>query len=479
MADPLDLATTLESFISGNYSPSGIVAVAKDGEVLATHTWGEDGYDVTTPFRVASLTKSFTALALLILRRQRRLTLDDLVATHLPELRVEAPADWPALRITHLLSMSAGLATDNPWGDRQESLSRDGLSAMLAGGLRLIFPPGGAFEYSNLGYAILGEIITRVSGQDYRAFVKETILDLLGLRDTRFAAEELASTAPGYHREPALPGQPGGWWPQPASGPGAFSPIGGLYSSVRDLVAWTNLYLSRRVPDGASFTAADLREAQQPLNPRATTQAPPPLRGLVTQSYGYGLGVESFTDHGTVVSHAGGYPGFTAYMCWHVETGYAVIASTNGTHSAAPFAARTVLLPLIAKAESRTEKREPWPETLAAVARLDELVKDAVNGDASEVAARYADLFAENVELDVPLTRRVEYLKEGLVNLGALRPVAEPVTPKTPRPSVASWSVPAKYGRLEMYIELAPVAPFRVQTFSVEVKNGHSRIELF
>ena len=83
MSEPLDLAPSLESFITSNYSPSGIVAVAKDGEVLATHTWGDDGYDVTTPFRVASLTKSFTALALLTLRRAGKLTLDDEVVRHL------------------------------------------------------------------------------------------------------------------------------------------------------------------------------------------------------------------------------------------------------------------------------------------------------------------------------------------------------------------------------------------------------------
>ena len=120
-----------------------------------------------------------------------------------------------------------------------------------------------------------------------------------------------------------------------------------------------------------------------------------------------------------------------------------------------------------------------WRLTRWTVARLDELVRDAVSGDATEVAARYADVFAENVELDVPLARRVEYLKQGLVNLGALRPAAEPLTPKTPRPSVASWTVHAEYGRLELYIELAPVAPFGVQTFSAEIKNGQSRIELF
>lgn len=481
MAEPLDLAAQLESFVASNYSPSGIVAVAKDGEIVAIHTWGEDDYDVTTPFRVASLTKSFTALALLILRREGQLTLDDAVAAHLPELSVEAPDDWPTLRVRHLLSMAAGLATDNPWGDRQESLSREGLSAMLASGLRLVFPPGSAFEYSNLGYAILGEIITRLSGVDYREFVRERILDPLGLHDTRFAADELAGrAAPGFHREPALPGQPSGWRRQPASGPGAFSSIGGLYSSVRDLVAWAHLYVTREVPAGATFTAADLREAQQPLNVWSAAQAPSPLGGLVRQSYGYGLGIEAFSNHGTLVGHAGGYPGHTAYMCWHLETGYAVIASANGTNSAAPYPARQVLLPLIATAERRSrDTLEPWPETVTAARRIEELVRAVPGSDPAALAERYADLFAENVEPDFPVVRRIEYLQQALVSLGELRAVETPSSPRTPRPSRAEWSLPTAYGRLELYIELAPVAPYGVQTFTATLKNGHTSIELF
>src|SRR5690606_38170615 len=187
--------------------------------------------------------------------------------------------------------------------------------------------------------------------QDYREFVRERIIEPLALNETRFVADELDAVAQGYHREPALPGQPGGWTPQPPSGPGAFSPIGGLYSSVRDLVAWAQLYLSREVPAGLSFTAADLLEAQQPLNHFHTEPAAAPLRGLVSMAYGYGLVVETFTEHGKVVWHSGGYPGFTAYMCWHQESGYTVIASANGTHSGAQQPARRVLLPLLAAAK--------------------------------------------------------------------------------------------------------------------------------
>jgi CubicO group peptidase (beta-lactamase class C family) len=494
----LDIGAAIEQHVESSFSPSGIVAVARYGTVLRSQAWGDDDYDVRTPFRVASCTKSFTALALLILRREGRLGLDDAVVDHLPELKVEAPADWPQLRIRHLLSMSSGLATDNPWGDRQESRSRAELGDWLRSGLRLIFPPGSSSEYSNLGYAFLGEVITRLSGQEYREFVRERIIDPLGLHDTRFAAGELDRVAPGYHREPGLPGQPGGWTPQEPSEPGVFSPIGGLYSSVQDLASWAGLYLTRDVPAGVSFTAADLLEAQQPLSHLSAGQAEPPLRGHVARGYGYGLVIETFTDHGTVVSHSGGYPGFTTYMCWHKESGYTVISSCNGTHSGSTGPARRMLLPLVAAATSKPSligaasdptagtsatrpaaKIETWPETLAAASRLEDLVREVPTAAAVELAARYADLFAENVEMDFPVARRVEYLKQALVNLGALRPATAGRLPTSERPSQARWSVPAEFGRLELYIELMPVAPFQVQTFSAEVVNGWSKVELF
>src|SRR5690554_1659859 len=121
------------------FSPSGTIAIGKHGTLIHQHSWGDVVYGPATPFRVASLTKSFTAQALQILRRSGSLQLDDPVMKHLEELRVDADPDWPVLRVRHLLAMSGGLATDNPWGDRQESISRGQLSDWAASGLRLLF----------------------------------------------------------------------------------------------------------------------------------------------------------------------------------------------------------------------------------------------------------------------------------------------------------------------------------------------------
>ncbi len=481
MLSPMQpLSNLAKEHIHSNYSPSGIVAVGKHGELIEKHSWGSDGsngYDETTPFRIASLTKSFTGLALLILRRAGKVGLDDEVTKHLPELKVQAPAEWPSLRIRHLLAMTSGLATDNPWGDRQESISRETLMGWAANGLRLIFPPGTNFEYTNLGYALLGEVITRASGMDYRQFVLQQILEPLQLHDTRYSATDLARTAVGYHREPMLPGQPGGWKVQEPSPPGAFSAIGGLYSSVRDLLRWTNLFMTRSVPQGVGFTAGDLIEAQEPLGPVFPMAAAEPLYGPAAGGYGWGLAIERYANHGKVVGHGGGYPAFTSYMCWHVPSGTTVLASTNGTHSMAGQLARKVLATRIAHLPKDEPAPEAWPETLAAAETLTQLVREAHSGEVSTLAGKYAHVFAENAEMDFPIARRIQYLQSAIVNVGA--PKGEVTEPKGDQPCRARWTVPAGFGALELFIELAPVAPFGVQTFSVTAVNGIGRVRLF
>lgn len=462
------IAELIQAHAREAYSPSGLVAIYRYGQPVEHHSWGDDGYTLDTPFRVASLTKSFTGLALLILRRAGQLSLDDPVSAHLPELRLQADPDWPELRLRHLLAMTSGLATDNPWGDRQESVSREQLNAWAASGLRLLFPPGTSMEYSNLGYALLGEVISRVSGQDYRQFVQEQLLNTLGLAATRFSAAELPQVMTGYHREPPLPGQPGGWTLQQPSGPGAFSSIGGLYSTANDLARWTNLFLNQEPPQGVGFTKADLIEAQEPLGPGFPGTAEAPLSGPVASGYGFGLVIERFADHGKVVGHSGGYPGFTANMSWHTGSGLTVITSTNGTHSAATQLTNRVLARLISTATDEAPEPEPWPETLQALQALTALVTQGTSSAAD---------FADNFELDFPLERRLEYLRQARLSLGRSLGNAESVSHE--RPSRARWQLRHEYGLLELYLELMPVEPFAVQTFSATVVRAGNRHRLF
>src|SRR5689334_5044660 len=154
---------------------------------------GEDGAppDLDTVFRIASMTKSFTAATVLLLRDEGRLGLDDPAERWVPELAGirRLTADSPVLTIRHLLTMAPGLPTDDPWGDRQQGLPLDRFSALLRGGLSLAWAPGTRFEYSNLGYGILGRVITAAAGLEYDEVVRTRLLEPLGMTSTGYHLE--------------------------------------------------------------------------------------------------------------------------------------------------------------------------------------------------------------------------------------------------------------------------------------------------
>ena len=161
---------------------------------LGTLRLGEDALpDAASVFRIASMTKSFTAATVLLLRDEGRLRLDDPIAEHVPELAsLRYPTtDSPPITIRHLLTMTSGLPTDDPWGDRQQDLDLGEFSRLLAGGLSFVWAPGTRFEYSNTGYGILGRLVTNVAGAEYRDVVRERLLAPLGMASTGYLAAEV------------------------------------------------------------------------------------------------------------------------------------------------------------------------------------------------------------------------------------------------------------------------------------------------
>ena len=151
--------------------------------------------------------------------------------------------------------MSAGFPGDDPWGDRQQDLDPDAFSEFLEGGQSFAFMPGTAFEYSNLGYAILGRVITNVTGQEYRDVVRSRVLEPLGMTSTgyeaaAFPAERLAT---GYARRDDA------FVEEPFAGYGAFASMGGLFSTVRDLARWVDGFARAFAPRGRRRTSAVAR----------------------------------------------------------------------------------------------------------------------------------------------------------------------------------------------------------------------------
>jgi CubicO group peptidase (beta-lactamase class C family) len=418
--------------------------------------------DADTVFRIASMTKSFTASAVMALRDDGVLGLDDLAEEYVPELRgwPSATPDAPRVRIRHLLTMTAGFPTDDPWGDRQQGTPLAEFAEFLSGGVSFAWAPGTRFEYSNLGYAILGRVISAASGRPYADVVRDRLLDPLGLSRTGFEAAGFApdELAAGYRHD-------GSGWSQISPDPyGAFAPMGGIFSCVRDLATWV-AGLAGAYPPGEEDTGGPhpLRRAtrrEMQLSQVATGWGgPAPLPGgpARTVSYGFGLFVEEDPDWGRVVQHSGGYPGFGSNMRWHPATGTGVIVLGNGTYApVTPVAARMLRAVLRTRADRAdragrsasprasggravsTADRAvplapdgPWPETLAARVKVTQLLQSWDDAAAER-------LFSENVALDEPFPERQSKIRMIREHLGDLRDDTER-PPEFDSPAHCRW----------------------------------------
>ena len=219
--------------------------VIVDGRLVHTGTFGVQDTTrrrrsrPTSVFRIASMTKSFTAVAILSLRDAGKLSLDDPAETYVPELKGLAypTTDSPRMTIRHLLSHAAGFPEDNPWGDQQLALSDDEMSALMRQGIPFSNPPGLAYEYSNYGFAILGRIVTKVSGMP-------TAITCAAGCSSRSVCGRPRSTRRRYRAARLVHGyrwEDERWKEEPPLPDGAFGAMGGMLTSLRDLsryVAW-------------------------------------------------------------------------------------------------------------------------------------------------------------------------------------------------------------------------------------------------
>ena len=442
-------------------------------------TLGGPAPDADTVFRIASMSKSFTASAVLLLRDEGALALDDQVAAYVPELAgwTYGAADAAAVTIRHLLSMTAGFPTDDPWGDRQQGLPHDAFGELLAGGVSFSWAPGTRFEYSNLGYAILGRVVTAASGAAYDEFIRARLLAPLGMGRTGYRAAEFPAGALAVGCRQGRDG----WEEVPFDPHGAFAPMGGVFSTVADLATWVAGFASAFPPDGSCggggggahpLRAASRRQMQLPMavtESRAGHRLPGGPPGAPAY-YGFGLFVDDDREFGRVVGHSGGYPGFGSSMRWHPAAGLGVIALGNGTY--APMSTLTglvlaALLPRsasyrVALAPAAAEAAgSPWPETLAAAAAVEALLL------AWDDTAANA-LFSENVALDIPYHERnhvIGLIRERIGSFGA----DEARAAESDTPAHRRWWLRGERGTVQVQIQLSPQRPPRVQSLILAV----------
>jgi len=470
--DALSAADELAAKTFARWKVPGVAyGVVLDGELihsrgLGTVRVGEDwAPDADSVFRIASMTKSFTAATVLLLRDEGRLRLDDPVGLHVPELaNLRGPTvDSPVITIRHLLTMTAGFPTDDPWGDRQQGLDLDRFAELLRGGISFAWAPGVRFEYSNLGYGILGRAITNVAGREYREVVRDRFLEPLGMRSTTYVEAEVPEDRLVYGyvwRDDAF-------LEEPIDPYGALASMGGVFTTLRDLSTWvgefTDAFPPRDDPEtGHPLGRASRREMQQPQRPfgpsvtHASADAAPDLGG---GGYGYGLVALDHLRWGRIVTHSGGYPGFGSEMRWHPASGYGVVVLANGRYAPVVHLGRDMLNAILEVAVASARKVRPGPPTETARAIVEGLLRRW-----DDTAA--ANLFAMNVELDRPIAERRAAIDKIRETHGSLRPDAD-APPESQSPFDVTWWMRGERGRVKVEIQLSPEKEPLVQTLNL------------
>ena len=298
----------VQSYVS-NGTFAGSVLVARGNDVIVSKGYGLANVEWNVPsspsarFKVASITKQFTAAAILLLEERGRLKIDDLVKTHLPE----APATWDRITLFHLLTHTAGFP-----GLQSPVESADGTVAGYVKALMqrpLESPPGERFNYTNAGYFVLGHLIQKLTGQSYETFVRENIFTPLGMTDTTLDGPAvIARRAGSYTVTPN--GLVNSTYASDRVRPNTSA---GLYSTTEDLFRWQNGLYGGKVLSKAS------------------------LQKMTTTFKGdYGLGIYIRTIDGRrAATHGGGAPPF-ANLTYFLDRGISVVVLGNLSVTPAP-----------------------------------------------------------------------------------------------------------------------------------------------
>ncbi|NQF13037.1 serine hydrolase [Brevibacillus sp. HB1.3] len=382
-----------QNWITKSQVPGVCMGLAKDGQIFYSNGFGfrdverQLGVTIDTVFGIGSITKSFTCVAVMQLQEAGKLSVHDPVVKYLPEFRLKN-LDVGQITIHHFMTNTSGIpplptflasvmrsldaneVEDLPLMQNQTDETvpidtyEDLMSVISTLDLELLGPPGTEFSYSNDCFALLGAIIERVSGKSYEAYVKEHIIDPIGMEHTIFFLEELNGYENitklyimrdrGDHKE--VLSSPN-WWDSPASRAAGF-----IKSTVRDMLQYTDMFCKGGITSRGTRILTPV-SVQQMMTPYFPTDMAP------GQFYGYGLVITTDYYGKTLVEHSGGIKGVTAQMCFFPETGLAGVALSNLELS--PVVA--VMVGALNSLENRP------PESSHLVSKIDFLTEEAMD----------------------------------------------------------------------------------------------------
>ena len=318
-----------------------VLGIARDGKIQLIKGYGLADIENRVPMtdssvlRVGSVTKQFTAAAILRLVDQGKLSVDDPLSKYVP--------DFPRageVNLRHLLSHTSGIASyTNPRyaAKARDAARRDFTLPQLIQFIVTLdplyeFEPGTAWFYSNSAYILLGHIIEKVSGKSYREFLQSEFFGPLGLAHT--AVDQMGEVVPDRaHGYTPSKSSPSGFVNPMFMSLTVAGPAGAVRSTARDMLNWQLALFGGRVLSPASLTLMMTPTLLNDGRPTSKGRMPP-IWGSPTAEYGFGLFIDRLDGRRTV-GHGGAIPGFNTWMETFPDEGLSIVILSNTDYPAA------------------------------------------------------------------------------------------------------------------------------------------------
>jgi CubicO group peptidase (beta-lactamase class C family) len=453
--------------------PGLVYGVVADGKIVFWGSTGVQNLEQNNPvtdksvFRIASMTKNFTAMAILQLRDQGKLQLDDPAHQYIPELkniRSLAPGA-PVITIRQLLSHMSGLPEDNPWGDHQLAESEDFLTELIKSNPSFSNLPGVEYEYSNTGYALLGRVITNISGKPYQQYIQQNIFDPLGMKNTYWEPTLVPASllASGYRL------QGGKYLKEPLPGDGSFGAMGGLLSSLEDFSKFMLLHTAAWPASGEQENAilkpSSMREMHLPYTFNNMNAGYKFMNGencAIFSAYSFGLRWAADCRNNIYIGHSGGLPGYGSNWVFMPQYGIGMVAFANLTYAPLGNFHNSVMDSILKV--SGLNRSVPVTSSI-----LEQRKKELLTFLPHWKNAESSPIFADNFFPDLPIEERRKQSMQVFQNIGKVLETGELKALNQLR---GSFIIRGEKASAEVFFTLSPENPARIQFLRItEIKR--------
>ena len=326
--DRIKIIDSLLNSVYANKKINGNFLIAEKGKVIYSKSFGyanevtKEKLNENSVFELASCSKQFTAMAIMILKEKGKLNLDDDIKKFIPAL-----SSYKGITIRNLLNHTGGLPDymelmDSLFDKSKIATNNDIITLFSKHNPKILFEPNTKYEYSNTGYALLASIIEKASGLTFANFLNKNIFKPLQMENTlvytrRLSPKKISSYAFGYVysdslKKYLLPDEIAETkmvvWLDGIVGDGCVN------STLNDLLKWDRALYTNKL-----LSAAGLKEIFEVAI----------LKDKSKTKYGFGWGIEESADFGKIVSHSGGWPGYVTYIDRHITNDKTIIILQN------------------------------------------------------------------------------------------------------------------------------------------------------